>query len=437
MGKSEVQLMPVHRPATNLIYAMSSCNSICGLSTLMESNMEESGDNKNITLSTEIPRKIEIFSHQVAGHVDDGNGNYVGMFKQDGVILKLIVKKEIGEKETQFYKMLEDTVDKTLIELRGLVPKFYGIRELIIDNKKFECLALEDLTQYYKEPCIMDIKIGRRTWDPKATYEKIMSEEKKYHDCKRDLAFCIPGFQVYSIADNKVYKYGKDFGKSLDKEHAIDAIKSFLNAENGYFCRSLIVQMLASLWHIQHWARNQRRLRIYSSSLLLVYDAKRLREQLSDETNVGTSRKLKKKCSLYRPLSIAVLNNSPDKISTGFSGQLTKDGPILKPQVSSKKLINVEGPASRSNSWQKSIHTLRRTHSFQNNYDKDVQNKKKSYSFILDELCSEKKSECWATVKMIDFAHVYPAENCDIDKNYLEGIENLIKLFEDFLVESE
>lgn len=55
---------------------------------------------------------------------------------------------------------------------------------------------------------------------------------------------------------------------------------------------------------------------------------------------------------------------------------------------------------------------------------------------ILDDLVAEQKSEVWGIVKMIDFAHVFPSENNQVDKNYLEGIENLVKILESFLTES-
>jgi len=34
---------------------------------------------------------------------------------------------------------------------------------------------------------------------------------------------------------------------------------------------------------------------------------------------------------------------------------------------------------------------------------------------------------------MIDFTHVFPADDSDLDFNYLEGIENLIKLLSTFI----
>lgn len=63
---------------------------------------------------------------------------------------------------------------------------------------------------------------------------------------------------------------------------------------------------------------------------------------------------------------------------------------------------------------------------------------RKNYAFLLDNLIggyNEKKE--WAFVKMIDFAHVFPAEEESVDKNYLFGIENLVKILEGFLKECE
>lgn len=49
--------------------------------------------------------------------------------------------------------------------------------QLQIKEREVDFLVLEDLTKDFKEPCIMDIKIGRRTWDPNASYEKIIAED--------------------------------------------------------------------------------------------------------------------------------------------------------------------------------------------------------------------------------------------------------------------
>lgn len=63
----------------------------------------------------------------------------------------------------------------------------------------------------------MDVKIGKRTWDPLATAEKRSAEETKYKDCKNFVGFCVPGFQVYSIATGQIKRFGKEYGKKLNK----------------------------------------------------------------------------------------------------------------------------------------------------------------------------------------------------------------------------
>lgn len=60
---------------------------------------------------------------------------------------------------------------------------------------------------------------------------------------------------------------------------------------------------------------------------------------------------------------------------------------------------------------------------------------KEDYSTILQEL-STAGSEDWVRMNMIDFTHTFPAEDNDaLDLNYLEGIENLVKILESFLIE--
>lgn len=79
------------------------------------------------------------------------------------------------------------------------------------------------------------------------------------------------------------------------------------------------MQILAPLWRIQKWARTQRRFQLYSSSILIAYDSKRLKECLKHNLDepLKPALKLTRSHSLYRPLSLAVLNNFTDKIPTG------------------------------------------------------------------------------------------------------------------------
>ena len=72
------------------------------------------------------------------------------------------------------------------------------------------------------EPCVMDVKIGKRTWDPLASREKREGDDRKYAASKKAYGFAIPGFQVYDIETNELRKFGKDYGKKLDAQGVVD-----------------------------------------------------------------------------------------------------------------------------------------------------------------------------------------------------------------------
>lgn len=77
---------------------------------------------------------------------------------------------------------------------------------------------------------------------------------------------------------------------------------------------------------------------------------------------------------------------------------------------------------------------LFRTHSYTHNFDNDIKEMKEDYATILAELSGKsKEQQNWVRINMIDFTHVFPAEDDDFDHNYLEGLESLIKLLERFL----
>lgn len=105
----------------------------------------------------------------------------------------------------------------------------------------------------------------------------ISFQQSKYVRCKENVGFCIPGFQVFSISAGKIKRYGKEYGKSLDENTVIEAFKLFLNADTKLY-RPLISKILQSLQRIQNWALMQRKFNLYSSSVLIAYDAKRLKE---------------------------------------------------------------------------------------------------------------------------------------------------------------
>ncbi|XP_026462929.1 inositol polyphosphate multikinase-like, partial [Ctenocephalides felis] len=406
------------------------------------------------SLTTELPPDTTPLDNQVAGHSFEPGTDALGMLKHsDGTILKPCTKPLCGIRESRFYESLKESTSRSKALLASLVPEYHGTRRLRVGPRDINFIVLADVTQGMREPCIMDVKIGKRTWDPLATPEKIKAEESKYTACKNALSFCIPGFQVHSIKTGRVRRFGKDYGKKLSPESVKEALRTFLNApDDTQLCRALLVQLLAGLWRVLRWARSQTDLRLYSSSLLLAYDAKRLREELEarppvpkpvNRVRLGRSGSLRLHT---KPLDTLSMNGS----SCALSGQLSPTGaPLFRPgrRPSSPEILfsAASNPATAIAGSPTKYRGLQRTHSFRHNYDNDMKNIRRNYESMLDDLIATEDAPAsgtpgdnWAVVKMIDFAHVFPATNeFGPDKNYLAGVENLVKLFEALLVETE
>ncbi|XP_052873108.1 inositol polyphosphate multikinase-like [Anopheles cruzii] len=264
----------------------------------------------------ELPDGITLCETQVAGHT--AAQGCLGLLKSatDGTVLKPTGKVLCGIREIGFYERLEAAqrlengsdndngcYDWMLLELSKLVPRYYGHPKLPIDGKEVEFIQLEDLTEGYERPCIMDVKIGRRTWDPLATPEKRKAEESKYRACRQHLGLCIPGLQAYSVHDHgRLIRHGRDYGKKLTEVNIRDAFLVFLNADrNGHVCRELVESLLQAVRPIQDWAHRQTTFRLYSSSVLLVYDAARLKQKI----HKSLTRDNISPAAMQRPLAVA------------------------------------------------------------------------------------------------------------------------------------
>jgi len=293
-----------------------------------------------------LPIGTEMMEDQVAGHTFQDSAEAVGMLKSiDGTfVFKSHTKKRCGEREKSFYESFKYRPE--LAEMKRFVPTYYGPEIMNVRGRNVEFLKFSNLTGGMEQPCVIDCKIGKRTWDPLATEEKRLVESSKYVRCREKVGFCIPGFQVYSLSAGKVKRYGREYGKALDGDSVYGAFKLFLNADTA-LCGPLVGKILGHLKDIHHWAKGQRVFNIYSSSVLIVYDAKRLKELIEGR---------------------AILNNPND--------------------------------------------------------------------LQLDEFVTPTAGSNWVNVKMIDFAHIFPNEDGGPDANYIEGIENLVKVFERLLSEA-
>lgn len=80
-------------------------------------------------------------------------------------------------------------------QLAQFVPIFYGARTVHVFGTARTFLEMEDITARFRQPCILDVKIGAVTWDPEASAEKVQYETMKY-PLGLELGFRLLGIRV-------------------------------------------------------------------------------------------------------------------------------------------------------------------------------------------------------------------------------------------------
>jgi len=219
---------------------------------------------------------VRQFSKQIAGHAMEKGSSKPGMMKHaDGSLLKPILPPPRGQRELNFYmEAFDQNGDELFAILKPLLPEFRGV--FSIEEKEKEYLKLEDLTENFKHPCILDIKMGAKTYDPDASEQKIRREQQKYRHTKA-FGFCIPGMRVFHLPTQQYICKGKEYGKHLNELTIKDAFRLYLNSGSGSSA-AVIRSFLARLQKVRHWFLTQSKYAFYASSLLLIYDADVLHE---------------------------------------------------------------------------------------------------------------------------------------------------------------
>ncbi|XP_077274751.1 inositol polyphosphate multikinase-like [Temnothorax americanus] len=368
------------------------------------------------------PGEMTPLECQIAGHPFSGEKQTIGMLvcRRTGRILKPATKVILGEREIAFYENLKNSHDPVATELKKFVPRYYGTTELRVFNNRTKFLMLRNITKGMAEPCVIDIKIGSRTWDPLATPEKRRTEELKYAESKRTYGFCITGYQVYSVLTGQLRKYDRDYGKQLGVAGVVEALDDFLNLIPGKpVCRQLVSEILTYLYKIERLFNMQRKYRFYSSSLLVAYDAQHLRQHcpLKDDSSVPHSvPKVKEMICGSVPCKV------PNQYSSGTNDLMFKSR--MKRSMSEPVSMPCEQIPNQSKSCNLNANVDRLCRSSPSHFSFSCTN-----DVTKDDDENVPVDKCkWVRVRMIDFTHVFPGENNELDRNYRDGIQMLIRL---------
>lgn len=145
-------------------------------------------------------------------------------------------------------------------------------------------VCLENASQGFQRPNIMDVKLGRRLWADDAPLEKKrrfdkISAETTHHD----LGFRIAGMRVYKGSedatelDEEDYKiYDKDYGRNeVNKENVVDAFRKFIynvgaSIDDDY-ARAIAEAFRQDLENVRDVLEAEET-RMYSSSLLFIFE---------------------------------------------------------------------------------------------------------------------------------------------------------------------
>ncbi|XP_067131420.1 inositol polyphosphate multikinase-like [Centruroides vittatus] len=364
-----------------------------------------------------LPENTRILEHQIAGHQHGQGRTKLGVLKHnDGSILKPMIKNDPrGIRELEFYEKVFHNGNNTGVSvLQSLLPRFKGTWETTINGNGIKYLCIEDVTEAFVKPCILDIKVGPCTYDPEASPEKILHETIKYPTStitgfrilgmriKESLSvkLCVfskpsKGFErddkkvpkrgklrIYFVTPHgKVLYFDKHYGRQQTPETIADALFLYLNKSYETTVHAILCGFLHKLHAIENWFKVQRTFAFYSSSILFVYEGDR---SVWDRCNreIGAINKLTfipncKEENAAKTISRSNLNSSAANPGVGSE---CRGGSCSVCGLSSE----VCGAIRRRNDRPPTL---------------------------LD-------------VRMIDFAHVFPSDKTD--QNYLFGLKRLV-----------
>ncbi|RLN44936.1 hypothetical protein BBJ28_00017275 [Nothophytophthora sp. Chile5] len=199
-----------------------------------------------------------------------------GLKAHGGRILKPFQSNRRGEREQEFYERVfvteKDSPNYTT--LRPLLPKYYGT-VVIPEPKDGETapppngmhpgkyLALEDLTWGRPWPCIMDVKMGTRSFEDDASAEKIAYERQKF-PLQEAVGFRIQGIKVFDPKQRQYVEFDKHFGRGITSAEALaSAFRNFFPPNDKTKAAALLQAA---------WFQEQQDVEFIASSFLFLYN---------------------------------------------------------------------------------------------------------------------------------------------------------------------
>ncbi|KAB2608796.1 inositol polyphosphate multikinase beta-like [Pyrus ussuriensis x Pyrus communis] len=244
---------------------------------------------------------LKVPDHQVAGH-QAGGGKLGPLVDDSGHFYKPLQSDERGSHEVAFYTAFS-TDTRIPDQFRKFFPVFHGTKLLEASDGSglYPHLALEDIVSGRTNPCILDAKIGARTWYPQAAEDYLQKCLKKDRETAcLELGFRISGLQVYGNKLTGLWKPDRHVIQSSSVEDSKLALRKFISSNPSTdsdikpdcsFASTVYGGpdgILAQLLVLKSWFEEQTFYHFYSCSVLMVYD----KESILQGENRGAQIKL-------------------------------------------------------------------------------------------------------------------------------------------------
>ena len=137
-----------------------------------------------------------------------------------------------------------------------------------------EYIVLENLTQTYNKPCVLDLKMGTRMYGDFASEAKRKSQKKKSKKTtsgKLGIRFC--GSQRFSYTHGNFETLDKYVGRNADESELKALLRKFFTC-GGALRTDVLDIILEDIPEIRQTLLDLHQYRFYSSSLLIIYEGK-------------------------------------------------------------------------------------------------------------------------------------------------------------------
>ena len=240
---------------------------------------------------------------EITLHVDNNPNTLLRsrIFGHEGVIIPfregIIAKKCRILRELRFYLCyigwMHDMVPPCFVpQFEGIVDEDDTLKKISFKNNEVRLkmkrefsmptisstpyILMRDIAEGFERPAVLDIKLGKRTWELGANPEKVERMKRKCQQgTAKALKFKVRAAMWYSrepekwpIIDGTNFVERK-FGNTCTVEELIDFFRDFFhfNEQLSYF-----IKQLKELREALMKLRNEANTRMFSSSVLLTYD---------------------------------------------------------------------------------------------------------------------------------------------------------------------